>query len=260
MNLIHANGEDREQPVEDSDNEYVDSVAASEGEEAHQQQQTQGPDPVIDNSTRLPEAISRHERTATPHLNYLGIPVNTQVEDSDEEDMPPPLYSTKRKRVRSSTNNRNFTTNASQQHYDTYPHRRTMEQFLPEHVYGHAPQLKVETYSGEDDWEAFISHFDACSRLGNWSPQTKCLTLLASMRGQAQRFILNLRESDKNSYTQMVNKLARRFGKVQQTTLWMTKLENRKREPGESIAALADDIRRLTRKAYAHLDAKHRTC
>ncbi len=45
--------------------------------------------------------------------------------------------------------------------------------------------MKPQTFSGNEDWESFIGHFEVCSRLGQWSQRTKALTLLACMRGQA---------------------------------------------------------------------------
>jgi len=37
---------------------------------------------------------------------------------------------------------------------------------------------------------------------------------------------------------------------------WLSRLEMRKRNPGESVAALADDLRQISQRAYVDLDAR----
>ncbi|XP_062605071.1 uncharacterized protein LOC134266883 [Saccostrea cucullata] len=45
-----------------------------------------------------------------------------------------------------------------------------------------------------------------------------------------------------------------RFGSSKHKNRWLSKLEMRKRMPGESIAEIGDDIRQLSQKAYSNLD------
>ena len=108
------------------------------------------------------------------------------------------------------------------------------------------PVVTLDTYSGEDDWEQYISHFEDCAELGNWSEKEKVLILAAKLKGQARVFYTSLPSSDKRSYRLLV---------ARQQSRWMSKLQTRTRKPGESIAAFGDDLLLMAQKAYANLDS-----
>lgn len=115
--------------------------------------------------------------------------------------------------------------------------------------------MKPEPYNGDDDWDEYLSHFQDCAELGRWSDRAKLLFLAASLRGQARTFYVSLIAEDKVSYRTLVNKLNQRFGSTKNQNRWLSKLEMRKRSPGESIAVLGDDIRQMAQRAYYNLDA-----
>ena len=48
--------------------------------------------------------------------------------------------------------------------------------------------ITPDTYTGDDDWEQYISHFEDCAELGNWTEKEKVLTLAAKLKGQARVF------------------------------------------------------------------------
>ena len=115
--------------------------------------------------------------------------------------------------------------------------------------------MKPEPYNGKDDWDEYISHFQDCAELGGWSDRTKLLFLAASLRDQARTFYMSLSGEDKGTYRSLVNKLNQRFGSTRNQNRWLSKLEMRKRQPGESIAVLGDDIRQMAQRAYYNLDS-----
>ena len=39
--------------------------------------------------------------------------------------------------------------------------------------------MKPQTYNRDEDWEAYLSHFEICAELGRWSHQDKALSLAA---------------------------------------------------------------------------------
>ncbi|KAK3083187.1 hypothetical protein FSP39_016311 [Pinctada imbricata] len=123
---------------------------------------------------------------------------------------------------------------------------------------GHdAPLLmKPTSYDGKEDWDEYISHFQDCAELGRWSDRTKLLLLAASLRGQARTFYMSLSGEDKQSYPHLVSKLNQRFGSTRNQNRWLSKLEMRKRLPGESIAVLGDDIRQMAQRAYHNLNCR----
>ncbi|MES9881584.1 MAG: hypothetical protein ABW185_11955, partial [Sedimenticola sp.] len=218
---------------------------------------------VLPTEEVTPRSSRSHTKRQSPtsRVQFLGVPVHTRaplrIDDSSDEHSPPRGNVRRR---RHEQNYSDYSTNAINQntrHRDSQQNHRDGCAVGDEiKTYGQPPNLKIETFSGEEDFESFLSHFDICARLGHWSPQTKTLALLASMRGQAQRFVLNLRETDKHIYSVLVSKLSERFSGDRHKAMWAAKLESRKRQPGESIEALGDDICRLTRKAYGHLESE----
>ncbi|KAK6182040.1 hypothetical protein SNE40_009807 [Patella caerulea] len=117
-------------------------------------------------------------------------------------------------------------------------------------------QMRPETFSGSEDWEAYISHFEICAELGSWGERCRMLTLAASLRGSARGFYLNLSSREKGTYASLVKELSHRFGSTRQHGRWMTKLEGRRRKADESIAELGDDLRQMAQRAYPEFDAK----
>jgi hypothetical protein len=114
--------------------------------------------------------------------------------------------------------------------------------------------IKPDKYSGEDDWEQYISHFQDCAELGKWNDQEKLLTLAACLRGQARAFYTTLTRPDKASFRDLARALEQRFGSARQQTRWVSKFQTRLKLVGESIAAYGDDLRLLARKAYCNLE------
>ena len=116
--------------------------------------------------------------------------------------------------------------------------------------------MKTEPYNGAEDWEEYISHFQLCSELGRWNEDEKMLALAASLRGPARTFYISLSEEEKGSYRNLVRQLSQRFGSTRQQSRWLSRLEGRLRKPDETIAALADDLRQMSQRAYPNLDGQ----
>lgn len=115
--------------------------------------------------------------------------------------------------------------------------------------------LKPEPYNGSDDWQEYISHFEVCAELGRWGDHDKVLALAACLRGPARTFYISLPVESRQPYPVLVDKLEHRFGSSRQQNRWLSRFESRRRTPNESIAALADDLRQMSQKAYPNLDA-----
>jgi hypothetical protein len=114
--------------------------------------------------------------------------------------------------------------------------------------------VSPESFDGKGDWEEYVSHFENCAELGRWNNAEKVLALAASLRGAARTFYIGLSAIDKRSYSQLVQHLGERFGSTRQQSRWLSKLEMRRRQADESIAALGDDLRQMSQKAYCNLD------
>ena len=122
--------------------------------------------------------------------------------------------------------------------------------------YGPSRHLAVrpDDYEGSKDWDEYFSHFNNCAELGRWSTTDRALTLASCLKGAARTFYLGLKESDRSSFTRLVDKLRNRFGSDRQQSLYLAKFESRKRQPNETIAIFGDDLRLLAKRAYPKLD------
>lgn len=118
----------------------------------------------------------------------------------------------------------------------------------------HIPTIRPEPYDGSVCWEEYRSHFEDCAELSNWDNRSKVLYLATSLRSTARTFYMSLELDEKRSYRLLAARMQQRFGSSRHSTKWLSALENRHRQQGESITTLGDDIRQLTKKAYPHLD------
>lgn len=116
--------------------------------------------------------------------------------------------------------------------------------------------MKPEPYDGGEDWEEYLAHFEVCAELGRWRPADKVLTLAAALRGPARTFYISLENNEKRNYVLLTQKLGARFGSTRQQNRWLSRLEMRKRQPGETVAALADDLRQMAQRAYVDLGGR----
>ena len=116
--------------------------------------------------------------------------------------------------------------------------------------------IKPEPYDEGEDWEEYISHFEICAELGKWHETDKVLALAAALRGPARTFYISLGQGKKRNYAALTQRLGLRFGSTRQQNRWLSRLEMRKRKPGESVAVLADDLRQMSQRAYVDLDAR----
>lgn len=66
---------------------------------------------------------------------------------------------------------------------------------------------------------------------------------------------ISLPIESRQPYAVLVDKLEQRFGSFRQQNRWLSRFESRRRSPNESIAALADDLRQMSHKAYLNLNA-----
>jgi len=116
------------------------------------------------------------------------------------------------------------------------------------------PHVEPDHFSGAENFEEYMSHCEDCAELSSWSERVKVLVLSSKLRGNARNFYLSLGEDERRSYSILVERLSDRFGGNKHQSLWLSKLDNRRRGRAETIAALAYDLRHLAQMAYADLD------
>jgi hypothetical protein len=92
-------------------------------------------------------------------------------------------------------------------------------------------RVKAATYDGTSSWLDFKSHFDACSRINQWSENEKGLYLAVALRGQAQGILGDLAIDKQQDYKSLVKALEERFAPPNQTELYRVQLTERRQKP-----------------------------
>lgn len=115
------------------------------------------------------------------------------------------------------------------------------------------PNIKLKLFSGDENFEEFIDHFEINAELGCWDLHSMNLALRSCLTGRAQVFISRLPTDIKSSYRNLVEALRNRFTNKYDQPVWVSSLKARKRGSTESIASFADALSELARKAYSDL-------
>ncbi|KAH3700620.1 hypothetical protein DPMN_075597 [Dreissena polymorpha] len=116
-----------------------------------------------------------------------------------------------------------------------------------------APHVKPDSFTGEEDWDQYISYFEDCAELAQWSEKEKLLYLSTSLKQQARVHYSSLPSHEKRSYKVLTAQLEQRFGRKRQSTRWLSKIQNRTRGKTETVAAFDDEIRLYAQKAFVSL-------
>lgn len=86
--------------------------------------------------------------------------------------------------------------------------------------------------------------------INSWNSQQKSLYLAASLRGQAQTVLGNMRSGVNRTYEELCEALESRFAPANQTELYRAMLREKRQRPNESLPELGECIRRLAHLAY----------
>ena len=108
--------------------------------------------------------------------------------------------------------------------------------------------IRLDRYDGSTSLEAFLAHFDNCARYNQWTYDDKLSQLKASLKGSAAEILL---ESERTmSYRELRNELRECFGTDGLENQLESQLKTRRRQKGETLRALYQDINRLVMQAY----------
>lgn len=114
-------------------------------------------------------------------------------------------------------------------------------------------QAKTPKYSGKASWEAFHAQFELLARAAGWTEDDKALQLALCLTDEALSCLLLLSPAERDEYGALVGALQRRFGQCNQQSVLRIELSSRRRQDGEPLRLLANDIETLARRAYAHM-------
>ena len=109
---------------------------------------------------------------------------------------------------------------------------------------------KPGEFDGSGSWSSFIAQFNAISSAQKWSETDKLAILVASLKGPARDLFAHLPGADRLDFHRVSNALEGRFGVLNQEHLFRSQLRRRRRNAGETLPLLAQDIERLVSVAY----------
>lgn len=111
-------------------------------------------------------------------------------------------------------------------------------------------KLKPQCFSGETDFDDFLSQFEITCEINGWQYREKSLYLANCLTGEARSLLSELDYDGRRDFDTLVEKLANRFGSVNRSEIYRTQLKSRVRNKGESIPELAQAVKKLVRQAY----------
>ena len=120
------------------------------------------------------------------------------------------------------------------------------------------PLVLPEIFTGEGNFDHWISHFESVSAVNKWSDGDKLLWLRVRLTGKAHMAFDQLAHETQESYATAKKALQERFEPESKRMLYKAEFESRKKKKLESWADFGDDLRRLADKAFPALQIEAR--
>lgn len=112
------------------------------------------------------------------------------------------------------------------------------------------PMVKPREYSGITPWDEYQLHFCSVQSLNGWSDEIARDYLMVSLSGAASEYLWAIAGETKLSWTELQAKLKRRFGSTGAAAVHRSQLRTLRRKFNQSLSALGQEVRRITRLAY----------
>ena len=107
--------------------------------------------------------------------------------------------------------------------------------------------MKPPKFDGRGSLDEFVMAFENCADFNQWTERDKAAYLRNSLAGNAAQF---LRDSARDTYSELVRKLDQRYGTKNQQERYRAEIRSRRRRKDEPVTELAESIRGLIRLAY----------
>ena len=118
--------------------------------------------------------------------------------------------------------------------------------------------VKPSVFDGSSSWASFIAQFKVIAATQGWNIADKLAILVASLKGPTLEFFARLPEPDRTDFGRLTDALDGRFGVAHQEPWFRSQLRRRRRDAGETLPHLAQDIERLVSMAYPSATAELR--
>lgn len=117
---------------------------------------------------------------------------------------------------------------------------------------------EVRRYNGKDDVEEYLVQFEITARYNHWTRDEMAMALLHALDGQARGVYNDLDDPASASYNQIKRALIKRFGLTSMAEVHEQALNRLKYVKGQNVRELAQQVTKLTRKAYPEINVKQR--
>ena len=119
-------------------------------------------------------------------------------------------------------------------------------------------EKKPETYSGKDDLEDYLTHFERVTAYNEWDDDEAGAQLAMALTGAARQVWVDSGIRDSVSYKTLSTVLRDRFQPKGQEDYYQSCFHSRRREKGESLIDFACVLKRLARRGYPMVEEKAR--
>ncbi|ESO88336.1 hypothetical protein LOTGIDRAFT_165779 [Lottia gigantea] len=86
--------------------------------------------------------------------------------------------------------------------------------------------IKPQQYNGEEDFDEYITQFNIIADLNNWINNEKALYLASSLSGNARIILMEMSQTDRQNFENLVKTLNFRFGSIERSEMFRAKLQN----------------------------------
>ena len=109
---------------------------------------------------------------------------------------------------------------------------------------------KPPTYDGTTGWQDFLVQFEMIAEINRWDNYTMAYELATSLRGVAQEIVTEMEPARRLNYRYLVSTLTSRFEPPNQENMYKVQMHSYHRKSGQALPEMAQEIRKITRRAY----------
>ena len=120
------------------------------------------------------------------------------------------------------------------------------------------PLVLPEVFSGEGDFDDWISHFESVSAVNGWTDNENLLWICVRLTGKAHVAYTRLPHVTQQTYATVKGALRERFEPDSKCELYKVQFESRRKQREESWADFSDDLMVLVSKAFPNLQEEAR--
>jgi len=119
-------------------------------------------------------------------------------------------------------------------------------------------RIRPQQFNGAGSFESFWANFENCATYNKWKEADKLAHLKASLTGDAAQVLWDTDAAAVDTVERLVTLLRNRFSGTCQSEKYRMELRIRRRQPGEQLSTLHQDIRRLMALAHPTLSREGR--